>query len=146
MPQIGAGRPPDADAWDESQFPRMVRVRDVLVIPSPGHRANPEECMEYHEVEGPVDLGNGVMLERLRDDDVAEQVIHASTPRGLNHEPMRQFGQLYSFWREIPEGEWNGQGMYDWDTTQAIGEAIVISRLVRDNAHRLGVRRPRLRP
>ncbi len=47
-------------------------------------------------IDGPVDLGNGVMLERLRADDVAEQVIHASLPRGLRHEPTRQFGQLYS--------------------------------------------------
>ena len=135
MPQIGVGRPPEGDDWDELEFPRIVLVRDILVIPSPGHRADPEEWMQNRAVDGPVDLGNGVMLERLRDDDVAEQVIHASVPRGLNHEPVRQFGQLYSFWRAIPEAEWNDQGMFSWDSSQAIGEAVVMSRLVLDNAH-----------
>ena len=132
MPEVGAGRPPD---FDDEEFPRIVRVRDVLVVPSPGHRAKPDEWLQHRAVDGPVDLGNGVILERLRDDDVAEQVIHASVPRGLNHEPARQFGQLYSFWREIPEAEWDAPGMFNWDPTLAIGETLVISRLVLDNAH-----------
>jgi Apea-like HEPN len=138
VPEIGAGRPPDAEDWDEPEFPEMEVVRDVLVIPSPGHQADPDEWMEHPEVDEAVDLGNGVMLERLRridDDDLAEQVIHASLPRGLNFEPTRQFGQLYSFWREIPEDEWNGQRMHAWDPTRAIVEAVAISRLVLDNGH-----------
>ncbi len=138
MPQIGAGRPPDADDWDDPELPEMELMRDILVIPSPGYLADPDEWMEHRAVEGPVDLGNGVMLERLRQVDgvdVAEQVIHASVPRGLNHDATRSFGQLYSFWREIPEAEWNSQGMFNWDTTHAIAEAVVISRLVLDNGH-----------
>lgn len=49
------------------------------------------------------------MLERLRGDeaDLAEQVIHAALPRGQNFEPVRQFGQMYSFWRDVPVREWS---------------------------------------
>jgi hypothetical protein len=138
VPQIGAGRPPDADDWDEPEFPGMDMVRDVLVIPSPGYLADPDEWMEQPAVDSPVDLGNGVMLERLGpvdNVDLAEQVIHASLPRGFNFDSARSFGQLYSFWREISEQEWNNQGMFHYDPTQAIREAVAISRLVLDNAH-----------
>jgi Apea-like HEPN len=138
MPQIGAGRPPDADDWDEPAFPEMELVRDVLVIPSPGYLAGPDEWLANRAVDTAVGLGNGVMLERIRTIDgvdLAEQVIHASVPRGLSFEPVRQFGQLYSFWREIPEAEWDGPGMFNWDTTLAIREAVGISRLVIDNGH-----------
>ncbi len=136
MPHLGAGRPRGED-WDEPKFPEIALVRDLLVIPSPGHLADPDEWMEHRAVDGPVDLGNGVMLERLRADDLAEQVIHASLPRGLNHEPTRQFGQLYSFWREISAEEWQAdlQHMDNWDPSQALSEAVVLSRLVLDNAH-----------
>jgi hypothetical protein len=134
MPRIGAGRPDDLD--DEA-FPEIALVRDVLVIPSPGHQADPQDWLDNPPVEEAVDLGNGVFLERLRGDDadLAEQVIEASTPRGLNHDAYRQFGQLYSFWREIPAAEWDGQGMFNWDPSQALAEVIALSRFVRDNAH-----------
>jgi hypothetical protein len=136
MPNIGAGRPPELEG-DDPGFPEIALVRDVLAIPSPGHVADPDEWMEHRAVDGPVDLGNGVMLERLRADDIAEQVIHASLPRGLRHEPTRQFGQLYSFWREIPAEEWQAdlQHMDNWDPSQALSEAVVLSRFVLDNAH-----------
>lgn len=112
-------------------------MRDVLVIPSPGHRANQQDWLDNPSADGPVDIGNGVFLERLRGDDseLAEQVIHASVPRGLNFDAARQFGQLYSFWREIPAAEWDGARMFHWDPTQAITEAIAVSRFVLDNAH-----------
>src|SRR4249920_2656234 len=107
MPQIGVDRPQELGGWDEPESPRITRVRDLLVIPSPGHRAQPQEWLDNPPVEEAVDLGNGVFVERLRDpnDDVAEQVIHASIPRGLHHDPTRQFGQMYSFWRDVPETE-----------------------------------------
>lgn len=138
MPQIGASQPPDADPGDKREREEMEIVRDVLVIPSPGYLADPGEWREHRPVDGRVNLGNGVMLERLRPVDgvdIAEQVIQASVPRGLNFEPTRSFGQLYSFWREVPREEWSGQGMFNWDTALAIAEVVVISRLVLDNGH-----------
>jgi hypothetical protein len=129
-PEIGAGHPEET----EDEFPRTERVRDVLVVPSPGHRADEQDWLDNPPVDAEVDLGNGVFLARLTDDDVAEQVIHASIPRGLNHDATRQFGQLYSFWREVPEAEYDGN-LFAWDPAQAIAEAIALSRFLLDNAH-----------
>jgi hypothetical protein len=135
VPQIGAGQPGDLE--DEDEFPRVVLVRDVLVVPSPGHRANEQDWLDNPPVEEAVDLGNGVFVGRLRGDDseLPDQVMDASSAAGINYRPTRQFGQLYSFWREIPRDEWDGPKMHSWDATQAIGEALALSRFVLDNAH-----------
>ena len=121
---------------DAEEFPRIQRVRDVLVVPSPGHRANEQDWLDNPAVEDAVDLGNGVFLERLRggDSELPEQVRDASTARGLNFEATRQFGQLYSFWREVPPDE-HEQRLFTWDSAQAITEVLALSRFVLDNAH-----------
>jgi hypothetical protein len=90
--------------------------------------------MEYPAVDGPVDLGNGVYLERLIDGDVAEQVIEASIAKGRKFDATRQFGPMYSFWRDVPADEYEDQ-LYAWDQTAAITEAVALSRFIRDNAH-----------
>jgi hypothetical protein len=134
MAHVGSGGPVDAE--DEA-FPEIELVRDVLVIPSPGYRADPQDWLDNPPVEDRTDLGNGVFIERLRNenDDLPDEVMDAASPRGLHYKPVRQFGQLYSFWREIPRNEWDGADMHAWDPTQAIGEAVALSRLVLDNAH-----------
>jgi hypothetical protein len=134
MPQIGLSRLADIEAADD--FPQIVRVRDVLVVPSPGHRANEQDWLDNPPVEDAIDLGNGVFVERLRGDDgdLPDQVMDASSARGLNFQPVRQFGQLYSFWREVPLSEHEEQG-YAWDPTHVIVEAIALSRFVLDNGH-----------
>ncbi len=129
--QIGAGRVDSLE--NEEEFPRIETVRDVLVVPSPGHRANEQEWLDNEPVTEAVDLGNGVFLQRL-DQELAEQVMDASTARGLNFEAVRQFGQLYSFWREVPQSEYEAR-LFAWDATQAITEVIALSRFVLDNAH-----------
>src|SRR5207247_6557035 len=102
-------------------------------------RADPQEWLDNRAGEEAVDLGNGVFLERLRGDDGAlpDQVMDASSSRGLNYAPVRQFGQLYSFWREIPRAEWDGPQMHVWDPTVALGEAAEPPRYVLDHAHGL---------
>jgi Apea-like HEPN len=140
---MGAGRSLDAGGRKEDEIgPTISRVRDVVVIPSPGHDANAEDWLAYRAVDGPVDLGNGITLERLRGEeaDLAEQVIHAAVPRGQNFEPVRQFGQMYSFWREVPAEEWSADSerrLFHWDTTQAVTEALFLSRFVLDNGYSL---------
>jgi hypothetical protein len=131
MSQIGVGRPDELEG--EEDFPRIERVRDVLVVPSPGHRANEEDWMANPPVDAAVDLGNGVVIERI-EHELAEQVLEASTPRGLNFDAIRQFGQLYSFWREVPQAEYEA-GPFGWDRSQAITEVIAVSRFVLDNPH-----------
>src|ERR1700704_3243116 len=114
MPQNGSGQPKDLE--HKHEFPQIVSVRDVLVVRSPGQRANERACKNHPPVEGALDLGNGVFVERLRgdDSDLPDQVMDASTARGLNYYATRQFGQLYSFWREIPREEWHGPQMHGW--------------------------------
>jgi hypothetical protein len=108
----------------------------VLVVPSPGHRANDRDWLDHPPVEDAVDLGDGVFLERLRgdDSDVPDQVMDASSARGFHFEPIRQFGQLYAFWLEVPLDEYEEHG-YAWDPTNVVAEAIALSRFVLDNAH-----------
>jgi hypothetical protein len=117
----------------ESESPRVVRVRDVLVIPSPGHQAHPDEWLEYRAVDNKVDLGHGVFIERI-DEVLADQMMTAAGARHLNFEPVRQFGQLYSFWREVPLDEYEVDP-YGWDPEQSLGAAVALSRFVLDNAH-----------
>jgi hypothetical protein len=115
--------------------PQLERVCDVLVVPSPGHRADEQEWMKYEAVRAPVDLGNGVVIESL-EHAMAEEVMDASMARGLNFEATRQFGQLYSFWRDVPESEYEAEPLV-WDSSSAISEAIALSRFVLDNGHGL---------
>ena len=120
----------DAGADDA---PHLVRVRDVLVVPSPGHRADEQEWLDHEAVRASTDLGNGVFIEWL-EQALVEEVMDASTARGLHFTATRQFGQLYSFWRDVPEAEYDGEE-FAWDTSAAIGEVIALSRFVLDNAH-----------
>jgi hypothetical protein len=89
--------------------------------------------MNHEAVRDPVDLGNGVVIGSL-EHAMAEEVMDASMARGLNFRATRQFGQLYSFWRDVPEGEYVAESLA-WDSSGAIGEAIALSRFVLDNAH-----------
>ena len=122
------------DLGGEIEIPRIASIRDVLVVPSPGFRASEQEWLNYPPVEAAVDLGRGVRIECV-EAALAEQVMNASTPRGLNFEATRQFGQLYSFVREVPKTE--RESWFAWDTSQAISEAVALSRFVLDNGHSL---------
>jgi hypothetical protein len=130
MSRVGADR---SDAVEQEDFPRIELVRDVLVVPSPGHRANEDDWEANPPVEEAVDLGSGVFIERI-DNELAEQVLDASTPRGLNFEATRQFGQMYALWRDVPGDEYEANH-YGWDTSQSISEVVAVSRFVLDNAH-----------
>ena len=70
----------------------------MLVIPSPGHRADEQAWLDYPAVEDAVDLGDGVFIERLRADDLAERrLLHGDTLHGSGVfrwrvEPLPQHG------------------------------------------------------
>ncbi len=81
----------------------------------------------------PVDLGRGVVIDRLADED-AELVINACTPRGHYFAPIKQFGQRYSFVRTVDLDEWR-EKPFRWDPDGVIYDALSLSRLVRDNAN-----------
>lgn len=47
---------------------------------------------------------------------------------------------MYSFWRDVPDEEWsadNERRLFQWDTTQAVTEAVFLSRFVLDNGYSL---------
>ena len=79
----------------------------------------------------PAELGRGLRIDRL-DDDEAERVFNACTPRGHYFSPIKQFGQRYSFIRSIDLPEWQDHP-YHWDRGDVIYDALAMSRLVRDH-------------
>lgn len=82
---------------------------------------------------GPFDLGRGLTIDRLGHDE-AGLVMNACTPRGHNFAPHRQFGQRYSFVRTYGAEEYEARP-YRWDPDGLITDALMVSRLVRDNAY-----------
>lgn len=121
----------------------MTRVRDVIVCPtfetnpvSPEElRAHPPVAFNQPHLGGTreaVDTGRGVALARLRDEE-SELVMNACSPRGHHYIPIRQFGQRYSFIREIDHND-GGYRRPHWDPDGVLWDCLSLSRLVRDNA------------
>jgi len=66
------------------------------------------------------------------DSDQAELVMNACTQRGHYFMPTRQFGQRYSFIREIELGAFE-DNPFNWDVDNRVLEAVMLSRLIVDN-------------
>ena len=120
----------------------VVSVRDVVVCPGTDNDASVEEFRDHPPVAfpvfelegprevGPVELGRGARLDRLGDDE-AELVMNACTPRGHYFLPVRQFRQAYSFVRDVDPAE--AEESLTWDRDSVLYDALMLSRLVRDN-------------
>lgn len=80
----------------------------------------------------PVDLGRDLRIDHL-DYDEAELVMNACTPRGHFFAPIRQFSQSMAFVRDISLDSWR-ERPYHWDRDGVIRDALMLSRLVRDNS------------
>lgn len=111
---------------------RVVRVRDVVVVPWVKDDATREE-FDAHPPATNSDLGHGLSLVRLPQAE-AELLMNASSHRGHFFIPVRQFSQRYSFVREVALDVYETQP-YAWNTDGRVGIAIALSRLIRDNAH-----------
>jgi len=129
----------------------IVRVRDLLVcIGDPSIRVPIEEVyahppIGWHRRPGmdeerapgefvdTIDLGGGIIIEQL-DRNTAELVMNACTPRGHYFLPVRQFGQRYSFVKEVSLDELD-ERHYAWDTDGTLDDALTLSRLIRDNGY-----------
>jgi hypothetical protein len=119
-----------------------VSVRDVLVcrntdaeVPEEEFRDHPPVAFPRFEMEGPreappVELGRGARLDRLPDEE-AELVMNACSPRGHYFVPARQFGQLCSYVRDVDLAE--AEESLTWDRDGVLQDALMLSRLVRDN-------------
>jgi hypothetical protein len=122
----------------------VVRVRDVLICVTSGADVSMEEVHAHPPIASPietrvrgggepVDLGRGVYIDRLSGEDV-ELVMNACSLRGHYFAPVRQFGQRYSFIRDVDEDEWR-QHPFRWDETGVLNDALTLSRLIRDNGY-----------
>lgn len=121
------------------------RVRDVILcVTDQSVQVTPQEFRDHMpigsraelragSVDEPADLGRGVSITRL-DDEESELVMNACTPRGHFFYPIKQFGQRYSFVREVPLDDYAAHP-YQWDRGDALWDALSLSRLVRDNAY-----------
>jgi hypothetical protein len=68
------------------------------------------------------------------DQDEAELVMNACTPRGHYFFAVRQFGGLYAFVLEVDAPVYE-QHPFAWDVDGVIITALQLSRLVRDNGY-----------
>ena len=139
--QFSADLEPFFSEMDDSQ---VERVRDVLICATdpnlelsstdPWPIDAPIFGREGSVNAGPVQLGRGLRVERL-EKELAELVMNACSPRGHYFHPHRQFGERYSYVRDVAPSAWEGSAGYAWDPDHVLWDALTLSRLVQDNAH-----------
>jgi hypothetical protein len=132
-----AGPPTDAP---------VSSVRDVIVCVKGGEQVDPDDFRENPPVGaaqwmrhrrdpdnrvGAVNLGRGVRLEHITRAD-AQLVQFACQPRGHYFFPVGAPNQVYSFVRPMPPSEHEAHP-YRWDPDGVLGDALSLSRFVRDN-------------
>jgi hypothetical protein len=139
LPDLWLGAPGDGS--------QVVSVRDILLaagdanvvdkdlaqyppILMPTYPAGPAGSLQEPQ---PLDLGFGVTLLRL-DHEEAERVINACSPRGHYFHPIRQFGQLYTFTRDVEREDWEAH-LYRWDTDDVLTDLLAVSRLILDHGY-----------
>lgn len=110
-----------------------VPIEEVYAHPPIGWGRHPGDAERFAEIVDMIDLGGGVVIEDLGR-DAAELVMNACTPRGHYFVPVRQFGQRYSFIKEVALDELE-HSHFAWDTDGTLDDALTLSRLVRDNAY-----------
>ena len=108
-----------------------VRVFDLLLVTT--SEAGTFEEFQAHPPAGdpPAELGRGLSIQQLAA-DVVEVVMNACQPRGHYYIAERQYRCRYAFVLEQPLSEAHAAR---WDHEQVIRDALVLSRLVRDNGH-----------
>jgi hypothetical protein len=112
-----------------------VPIEEVYAHPPIGWDRRPglDEERAPGEFVDAIELGGGITIEDLGR-DTAELVLNACTPRGHYFVPVRQFGQRYSFVKEVPLEELEDR-RFAWDTDGTLDDALTLSRLVRDNGY-----------
>jgi hypothetical protein len=106
---------------------RLVRATDYLVVTK-----DETDGRTPAGHAGPIELPHGVRIERV-DCDIANRVFDATSLRGENWSPTRQFHAAHAYVREAwSEGE--GTAPLDsWDYERRIWPVVQLSRLIRDN-------------
>jgi hypothetical protein len=111
----------------------IVRVRDVLLIPSTGTGTESDRAEHPPAGTPGVALSKYTRLERLPP-DLGRLIRFSCLPRGHFFIPAQQEGFLYAYVFAIPEHEWE-QNRYGWDPAGELVSVLGFSRLIVDNAH-----------
>lgn len=80
-----------------------------------------------------IDLGRYTRIMRLPSDEAA-MVQTACQPRGHYFFPIGAPNQVYSFVRTLPASEYEANP-YGWDSDGVLNDALIFSRLIRDNGY-----------
>ena len=118
----------------------VFHIRDVIVCASSGDdipleefRAHPPVGKmwrkDFENAVDEVDLGDGIKLMQF---EHSEEIFDACGPSGPNFNPVRQFGEQYSFVRERDSAEVE-ESLFGFDEDGRLQHALCLSRLVRDN-------------
>jgi hypothetical protein len=111
----------------------IVRVRDVLLIPSTGTGTESDRAEHPPAGTPGVALSKYTRLERLPP-DLCRLIRSSCLPRGHFFIPAQQEGFLYAYVFDIPEHGWE-QNRYGWDPAGDLVSVLGFSRLIVDNAH-----------
>jgi len=112
----------------------VVAIRDVVVVPTTVVEGDYTSEDEQPAGDPPVEIADSLTLEHLPHDD-SELVMNACTQRGHYFLGVRQFGARYAFVRQVDPAVYQGERSFGWDDGNVIWFAVVLSRLIHDNAH-----------
>jgi hypothetical protein len=112
----------------------VAAIRDVLVVPTTVVEGDYAREEEQPAGDPAVEIADGLTLEHLPPED-SELVMNACTQRGHYFLGVRQFGERYTFVRQVDPAAYEGERSFGWDEGNMIWFAMVLSRLVRDNGH-----------
>jgi len=103
-----------------------MKYRDVAIHTNSGIFGSEEEVRRFPPIQKRIDLSKDIWLGPL-DPETARLIMDSCEPRVFGAPlPVRQFAQLYSFIRELPDDS----DLYRWDEDNELTAAIGLSRLI----------------
>jgi hypothetical protein len=98
------------------------KIFDVVI-----HTTSPRIDPTNKPVKERFDLSNDLYIDRLPR-ELSDKIFPACIPAGYNFEPIRQFGQLYSFIRDNPPKTHDND--LKWDSDQRLQLCLALSRII----------------
>jgi hypothetical protein len=115
---------------------RVTRIRDVIVVPTTMVEGDYLAEEEQPAGEPPVELAEDMVLVDMPPAD-SGLVMNACTQRGHYFFAVRQFGERYTFVREVNPTVYAEGNRFGWDEEHRLFYTLALSRLIRDNGHSL---------
>lgn len=103
-----------------------MKYRDVAIHTNSGVFGKEDETTRFPPIQQRIALSNDIWLGQL-DLTMAKTIMETCEPRVLGTPlPVRQFAQLYTFVRELPEYS----DIYHWDDDNQLTSVVGLSRLI----------------